>query len=108
MKILALEIEKATQTGGATEAGDFTPYLQDEAARAWELQQSGVIRELYFRADQHTAVLVLECAGVEEARQVLGTLPLVQTGLIEFEIIPLVAYPGFARLFAERKPAVNA
>jgi len=29
----------------------------------------------------------------------LSSLPLVEQGLIRFELIPLVAYPGFARLF---------
>jgi hypothetical protein len=52
-------------------------------------------------------VLVLECAGVSEAREVLATLPLVKEGLITFDLIPLVPYPGFARLFAAdaRQPA---
>lgn len=95
MKILALEHE----TSGVTSA-DFQPHLNAEAVRAWELYQAGVIRELYFRSDQHTAVLILECAGTEEAHQILATLPLVEHGLISFEIIPLEPYPGFARLFA--------
>ncbi len=94
MKILALEQE----TPGIT-ADQFQPHLRAEAARAWELLQAGVIRELYFRADRHTAVLVLECADVEEAREALNTLPLVQEGLISFEVIPLAAYAGFERLF---------
>jgi len=94
MKILALEHEQPGLT-----AADFQPHLRAEALRAWRLHQSGVIRELYFRADQHSAVLVLECAGVDEARQALADLPLVQAGLITFELIPLVAYPGFERLF---------
>jgi hypothetical protein len=32
---------------------------------------------------------------------VLATLPLVLTGLIEFEVVPLRTYPGFARLFEQ-------
>jgi hypothetical protein len=95
MKILALEQAIAGVTGE-----QFHPYLKLEAARAWELYQAGIIRELYFRQDAPRAVLVLECADVEEARQVLVTLPLVQHGLIAFEVIPLAPYPGFARLFA--------
>jgi hypothetical protein len=95
MKFLALEHE----TPG-TMAEQFRPHLKAEAARAWELYQADVIRELYFRADEHSAVLVLECASMDEARVALGTLPLVQAGLITFEVIPLVPYPGFARLFA--------
>jgi muconolactone delta-isomerase len=95
MKILALEQDLP----GAT-AGQFHPHLKAEAARVWELYQSGVLREIYFRADRHSAVLVLECASLEDARQELNSLPLVQAGLIEFELIPLAPYPGFARLFS--------
>lgn len=97
MKILALEQEKP---GAAAEA--FARHSQAEARRVWELVQAGVIRETYFRADRSEAVLVLECADVEDARRVLDSLPLVRAGLITFEVIPLVAYPGFARLFGDR------
>ncbi len=95
MKILAIEHE----TPGAT-ADDFRPHLKAEAARAWELYQAGVFREMYFRADEASAVLILEGTDVEAARAALDTLPLVQAGLITFDIIPLIAYPGFSRLFA--------
>lgn len=95
MKILALEKELP----GAT-SEMFQRHSKAEAARAWELYKEGIFRELYFRSDQHTAVLVLECPGVQEAREVLSSLPLVREGLIEFEILPLEPYPGFARLFA--------
>lgn len=94
MKILALEKELP---GAMAEA--FQPLLKDEARRVWELQQSGALREIYFSADQHTAILMLECPSVDEARRVLSSLPLVTAGLIEFEIIPLAPYDGFARLF---------
>lgn len=95
MKILAIEHD----IPGFTDA-DFQPHLKAEAQRAWELYQSGFIREIYFHADEHIAVLVLECADAHEARAVLDTLPLAQAGLITFEILPLIPYSGFARLFA--------
>jgi hypothetical protein len=94
MKILALEKEAAQ-----TQSSDFQPYLADEAAKVYELYQAGVIRESYFHQTAHTAVLMLECANVDEARKVLGELPLVKAGLITFDVIPLTPYPGFARLF---------
>ena len=94
MKLLALERELPGVT-----ASQFGPYLKAEAARAWELYQAGVIRELYFRQDRHAVVLVLECASRLEAEQVLATLPLVRKELIAFDLIPLVPYDGFARLF---------
>jgi len=95
MKILALEKELP----GAT-AERFQPLLEEEARAVWELQQCGLLREIYMTGEKHTAVLVLECAGVEEARQTLADLPLVKAGLIEFELIHLMPYPGFGRLFA--------
>jgi muconolactone delta-isomerase len=96
MKILALE----TEVEGVLPE-HFGPHLKAEARRAWELYQSGVIREIYFRADRAEAVLILECADVHQAQQILATLPLVQAGLIRFDIIPLTPYPGFGRLFQE-------
>jgi muconolactone delta-isomerase len=95
MKILALENELP-----GPNAADFQPHLQDEARRIWELQQSGTLREVYFTAGRHTAVLVLECSDAEAARHLLDTLPLVQAGLISFDVIALVPYDGVARLFA--------
>jgi hypothetical protein len=94
MKILALEKEVP---GVADEV--FEPHLRDEARRAWELHQSGVVRELHFRDDRPEAVLVLECESLDAAEQALATLPPVQNGLIRFGLIPLRPYPGFARLF---------
>ena len=95
MKIIAIEHDAP----GLSEA-DFLPHLKAEAARAWQLTQAGVLRELYFRQDRPEAVLVLESASLDEARQVLDSLPLVKHGLITFELIPLKPYPGFERLFA--------
>ena len=95
MKILAM----GKDVPGVAAAA-FRPHLQAEAARVWELQQAGVLREIYFRQDRSDAVLILECADVVEAQRVLGTLPLVRERLITFEVIPLKPYPGLARLFA--------
>jgi len=96
MKVLAIEKETPD-----IKIEQLRPYLKTEAARVWELYQAGIIRELYFSQDQHNAVFILECGSAAEASQVLGTLPLVEQGLIIFELIPLVPYPGFARLFVE-------
>ena len=96
MKILALEHELPT---AVTES--YQRYAKEEARKAWELHQAGTVRELYFRADRSEAVLVLECASVEEARMILAELPFVREGLIAFEMIPLRAYPGFERLFTK-------
>ena len=95
MKILAIERDLP-----GIDTAAMLPLLQAEASRAYDLVQAGVFREIYFCADRPSAVLILECANVEEAEQVLATLPLVQAGFIAFDILPLAPYPGFARLFA--------
>lgn len=96
MKIIAIEQELPGKS-----AKGFQPYLQAEALKVWELVQAGIIREIYFRDDEPSAVLILECEDANQAREVLNTLPLVQESLIRFEILPLKPYPGFERLFGE-------
>ncbi len=97
MKILAIEKEVASLPPET-----FQPYLNSEATKLWALHQAGIVRELYFRQDRSEAVLVLECADVAEALEVLTSLPLVEAGLIAFELIPLKAYSGFSRLFSNK------
>jgi hypothetical protein len=99
MKILA--IEKGVP--GVADQEFTPPRLRLEAMKAWDLYQQGTIRELYFRQDRAEAVFVLECADTKEASEALGSLPLVKEGLISFELIPLIPYPGFGRLFNEQE-----
>jgi len=93
MKILAIEKEMP----GVADS-DYKPWLETEARKAWELHQEGLIRELYF-TDEHCAVLVLEVRDKTHAREIIGQLPLVKQKLIDFDLLALTAYPGFARLF---------
>ncbi|MBE2194097.1 MAG: superoxide dismutase [Anaerolinea sp.] len=96
MKILALEKEVPN-----LRSVDFAPYLRAEARRVWELMQMGILREAHFRQDQRLAVLVLECDQLGQAQTALESLPLVQAGLITFELIALRPYDGLARLFGD-------
>jgi Muconolactone delta-isomerase len=96
MRVLAL--------GRDTVAADdprFPELRAVEARAVWELCQAGLLREVYFRADRPDAVLVFEVADVAAARAAVDTLPLVAAGLIDFELVPLRPYPGFALLFDE-------
>lgn len=93
MKILALEKE--------TQAGALSPrLLRAEAQRVWELFSQGIIREAYFRADIREAILVLEAQDLKSAKAILNTLPCVESGSLTFEVIPLIPYDGFRRLFS--------
>jgi len=94
VRILALEVEKQEIA-----ADDIHSILTEEAKKVWKLYQDDFIREIYFRADKTSAILMLECSDIKEAKQRLSELPLVSANLIAFELIPLVPYPGFSRLF---------
>ncbi len=96
MGILALE------TAGGVRAALEPELLRAEAARVWRLYAAGVIREVYSRADRRDVVPALECESVAAAHERFASLPLVASGAIRFELIPLVPYDGFARLFAEQ------
>ncbi|MDQ1305063.1 MAG: hypothetical protein QG671_892 [Actinomycetota bacterium] len=95
MQVLALE----RAVPGVRDDAFTDALLRTEAERLWELQQAGVVRQAFFRTDRDEAVLVLEAPDAQTARSVLDGLPLVSAGLIDFEVIVLRAYPGFARLF---------
>ncbi len=96
MKILALEKER-----GGTTTEQFQKYSKEEALQVWNLYKSEKIREIYFREDQNSAVIVLECENVKEADEILASLPFVKNKLIHFDLIPLKPYPGFDRLFGK-------
>lgn len=94
MKILAIEKELSIAS-----PEDFKKYAKEEARVLWNLYSSGFVREFYFRADEDSAVLVLEADSASVASDKLNELPFVSRKLIEFELVPLKPYPGFERLF---------
>ena len=94
MKILAFEVENP-----GVNPDDYARYGEAEARRVWELTQEEKIREIYFRQDQNSAVIILECQNMHEAQLILDTLPFVENGLIRFDLMPLKPYPGLERLF---------
>ncbi len=97
MKVLALGHDIVAQDDPR-----FAELRPDEARRVWELYQADVLREVYFRADHPSGVLVFEVPDLPAAHAAIESLPLVAAGLIAFDVVPLRPYPGFARLFAER------
>ena len=96
MKVLALGRDLVAQDDPR-----FAELRPAEARVVWELQQGDVLREVYFRADRPNGVLVFEVPDVVAARAAIDSLPLVAAGLIDFDLVPLRPYPGFARLFRE-------
>jgi hypothetical protein len=75
----------------------FTPeLLEAEAERARTLYRDAVYRQMWGRGDVPGAVIVIEAGSAEEARSILGTLPLVALDMLLIEtVIPLTPYRGF-------------
>ncbi len=93
MKILAIEKEIP-----GTTSEHFAPHLKDEAVHVYDLYKNGIIREIYFQKNISSAVLIMECKDAKEAKTYLNEFPLVKNKLIDFDVIPLVPYPGFDRI----------
>jgi hypothetical protein len=71
-----------------------------EAAAAWEMVCSGALRSIHFIEGPVGAVLLFEAGDRAEADALVGRLPMVQQGLLNIEVLPLVPFTGFAALFA--------
>ncbi len=93
MKILALA--RGVQN---TSPVAFTPELiKAEVSEVLRLYQTDFVREVYVRLGTPAAVLIVESDSAESARASLGVLPMVEKGLLDFEMIPLAPFPGFYR-----------
>ena len=94
MRILAIERELAEPIHSA-----LHELLRTDAAAIWDMTKRGVIRDIWCtNTTDRRAILMLECANATEAKKHLATLPLVQSGLIDFTIHELQSYDGFERL----------
>ncbi len=95
MKIIAMERELKTLSGSS--AADL---YKSEARQVYALYLKELVREIYL-TEAHCAILVLECESLGQAEQALATLPLVQSGVIAFDVHELHPYRGYGRLMKE-------
>jgi hypothetical protein len=92
VKIIAIEKELKHISGESAAA-----LYKAEARQVYALYLRNTLREIYL-TEQHCAVIMLECSGLDEAKQLLDTLPLVQSGVIAFDLHELHPYKGYGRL----------
>lgn len=93
MKFLAVSI-----TPDPSRAQEIRQSAEAEAEQVWRLISDGSIREAYLSDDGQTAFLLLEAADEQGAREVLATLPMVQHGLLDWQMTVLRGIPGLERL----------
>jgi hypothetical protein len=101
MKILVL-----AKRNEAVPAEEIRPHVQAEIKAVLDLYAQGICREFYTRADQPgPAILMIESASVETAKQELASLPLVERHMIELDLIPLAPFTALTQLVQERTSA---
>jgi len=93
MQILA--IDKISE--GVT-AAVLEPHLPQELAATVQLYLQEKIRTFYFRKDRAGVVFIMECESVEEAKEILAGLPMVQEKLLDFDLIPVGPLMPLGRL----------
>ena len=91
MKILAIEKEITKELGNQA-------LMAEEAQRIYELYKADKIREIYFQKQNHTAVIIFEVTDIIEARNLINSLPLVKSNMIDFELMELIPYNGLDRI----------
>ncbi len=96
MQILA--IDKISE--GVT-AAILEPYLPQELAATINLYLQEKIRTFYFRKDRAGVVFVMECQSIQEAKEILATLPMVQEKLLDFDLIPIGPLMPIGRLLKQ-------
>ena len=68
---------------------DLMKVLPEEARETMLLYLDGKIDNWYSRADGKGVVFFLRCSTVEEAKAIMGSLPLDKAGLVDLEFIPV-------------------
>ena len=74
---------------------EFAPYLDTEAARAFDYMDEGFIREIYSIPDSKGAIIIAETESEEAARTKMAKLPLVKAGMMNLEFYPTMPYRAF-------------
>lgn len=74
------------------------PHLPKELAATINLYLQEKIRTFYFRKDRAGVVFILECQSVQEAKEILASLPMVQEKLLDFDLIPIGPLMPLGRL----------
>jgi len=81
MKVLAISQLDPTK--------DTSALVAQEGRRVYELYDSGLITDMYWKADNSGAVLILEADDLDHAREQINSLPLVRHAMTAFTYIPI-------------------
>lgn len=68
---------------------DIAPHIPAEGIAVRELQEKGVIRDTFLKADRTGPIIIVNDADAEEAAAHLSTLPFVEHDLVRFDYVEL-------------------
>lgn len=74
---------------------EFEALIPAEIDRVRQLYADGVLRQIWLRGDLAGACFTIEADDEDAARTVVASLPMAQSSLSEFTVIPLRPYRGF-------------
>lgn len=78
-----------------TAEGSGDELQQAEIRRARVLYSEGRIRQLWHRADGPGACVLWEAESEDQLKEMLGSLPFAQAGIVEVSVFALRPYRGF-------------
>jgi muconolactone delta-isomerase len=71
--------------------------IAGEGQRVKALYASGILRQVWKRADTPGAAILWEAPGEAEVRAAIATLPIFAAGMLEIQaLVPLEPYAGFS------------
>lgn len=94
MRVLAIGTYR---TGASPDAIAAT--LGQELLVEWKLEKADQLRQVHSRTDQPGTIFFMEVQSLDDARKTLATLPLVDKGLIDFQVIPYSHYQDYGHVF---------
>ena len=76
------------------------PLIKPEAEAVWNLYTTEKLRTIHYISDMSGVVMFWEVPSLQELETELQTLPMVQMGVLTYELISMKPYTGISELFA--------
>lgn len=76
------------------------PLLVPEIEAVWRDYRSGLIREIYERADARGVVMICEAEDRREVEEMLARLPMTEAGFLDTSVMELKPFDMWSALFA--------
>ena len=82
------------------DAGHLARLSRPEQLAVWKGVAEGAVRAVHGLQEGAGAVLEMETLTVDEARRFVASLPYVEEGLLDVQLVPLKPFPAFEALSA--------